>query len=74
MQQNVPFPSPQTIEKACKDIEKENIELEEIQKNTPLLNHYETSQPRNHERKIENAHFNKSAYCLDNLLQEEISF
>ena len=74
MQQNVPFPSPQTIEKARKDIEKENIELEEIQKNTPLLNHYETSQPRNHERKIENAHLNKSAYCLDNLLPEEISF
>ena len=74
MQQNVPFSSPQTIEKARKDIEKENIELEDIQKNTPLLNRYDTPQPRNHERKTENAHLNKSAYCLDNFLQEEISF
>ena len=74
MQQNVPFSSPQTIEKTRKDIEKENIELEDIQKNTPLLNRYDTPQPRNHERKTENAHLNKSAYCLDNFLQEEISF
>ena len=74
MQQNVRFSSPQTIEKARKDIEKENIELEDIQKNTPLLNRYDTPQPRNHERKTENAHLNKSAYCLDNFLQEEISF
>ena len=43
MQQNVPFSSSQTIEKARKDIEKENIELEDIQKNTPLLNHYDTT-------------------------------
>ena len=49
MQQNVPFSSPQTIEKASKNIEKENIELEDIQKNTPLLNHYDTPQPRYHE-------------------------
>ena len=45
-----------------------------MQKNTPLLNHYDTTQPRNHERKIENAHLNKSGYCLDNFLQEQISF
>ena len=32
------------------------------------------TQPRNHERKIENAQLNKSAYCLDNSLQQEISF
>ena len=43
MQQIVPFSSPQTIEKTRKDIEKENIELEDIQKNTPLLNHYDTT-------------------------------
>ena len=49
MEQNVPFSSPQTIEKASKDIEKENIELEYIQKSTPLLNHYDSPQPRNHE-------------------------
>ena len=42
MQQNAPFSSPQTICKARKDIEKENIELEHIQKNTLLLNHYDT--------------------------------
>ena len=74
MQQNVPFSSPQTIEKARKDIEKENIELEDIQKNTPLLIRYDTPQPCNHERKTENAHLNKSAYCLDNFPREEISF
>ena len=39
-----------------------------------LLNHYDTPQPCNHERKIESTHLNKSAYCLDNFLQEEISF
>ena len=43
MQQTVPFSSPQTIEKTRKDIEKENIELEDIQKNTSLLNHYDTT-------------------------------
>ena len=43
MQQIVPFSSPRTIEKTRKDIEKENIELEDIQKNTPLLNHYDTT-------------------------------
>ena len=32
MQQNVPFSSPQTIEKARKDIEKEKIEVEEFRK------------------------------------------
>ena len=31
------------------------------------------TQPRNHERKIENAQLNKSAYCLDNSLQQKIS-
>ena len=59
MQQIVPFSSPQTIEKTRKDIEKENIELEDIQKNTPLLNRYDTPQPRNHEKKTKNAHLNK---------------
>ena len=58
MQQNVPFSSPQTIEKARKDIEKEKIEVEDIQKNTPLLNRYDTPQPHNHERKTENTHLN----------------
>ena len=58
MQQNVPFSSPQTIEKARKDIEKENIELEDIQKNTPLLNRYDTPQPRNLERETETAYLN----------------
>ena len=52
MQQNVPFSFPQTIEKARKDIEKEKIEVEDIQKNTPLLNRYDTPQPRNHEKKL----------------------
>ena len=74
MQQIVPFSSPQTFEKVRKDIEKENIELEDIQKNTPLSNRYDTPQPCNHERKTENAHLNKSVYRLDNLLQEKISF
>ena len=32
MKQNPPFSSPQTIEKARKDVEKEKIELENIQK------------------------------------------
>ena len=32
------------------------------------------TQPRNHERKIENAQLNKSAYCLDNSLQQDINF
>ena len=64
MQRNVPLSSPQTIEKARKDIDKENIELEDIEKNTPLLNRYDTPQRYNHERKTEKAHLNKSAYCL----------
>ena len=42
MQQNAPFSSPQIIRKARKDIEKENIELEHIQKNTLILNHCDT--------------------------------
>ena len=74
MQQNVLFSSPQMTEKARKDIEKENIELDDILENTPLLNRIDTLKPRNHERKTENAHLNKSAYCLDNFLLEEISF
>ena len=74
MQQIVPFSSPQTFEKVRKDIEKENIELEDIQKNIPLSNRYDTPQPCNHKRKTENAHLNKSVYRLDNLLQEKISF
>ena len=36
LQQNLPFSPPQTIEKARKDIENEKIELENIQKTTPL--------------------------------------
>ena len=55
-------------------IEKEIIELENIKRNTPLLNHYDTPQPLNHQRKIENVHLNESGYCLDNFLQEEIGF
>ena len=74
MQQNAPFSSPHTSEKVNKDIEKENFEPEKIQKNTPLLNHYDTAQPRNHQREIENAHLNKSLYCLNNFLQEKIGF
>ena len=74
MKQNPPFSFPQTIEKTGKDVEKENNELENIKKNTPLLNHFDTPQPRNHQRKIEKAHLNISAYCLDNFLQEEIGF
>ena len=74
MQQNVPFSSPKTIEKVRKDIQKENFEPENIRKSTPLLNHYDTPQPRNHQRKIENTHLNKSPCCLDNFLQEEIGF
>ena len=74
MQQNAPFSSPHTSEKVSKDIEKENFEPEKIQKNTPLLNHYDTAQPRNHRREIENAHLNKSLYCLNNFLQEKIGF
>ena len=73
-QQNAPFSSPQTSEKVSKDTEKENFEPENIQKNTPLINHYDTAQSRNHQREIENAHLNKSPYCLDNFLQEEIGF
>ena len=71
LQQNVSS-SPQTIEKARKDIENENIELENIQINTPVLNHYDTPRPRNRQRKVENTHLNKSTYCLDKFLQEEI--
>ena len=74
MQQNLPFSYRQTVEKVRKGVEKENFEPENIQKNTPLLNHYDTPQPRNHQTKIENAHLNKSPYCLDNFLQEEIGF
>ena len=52
LQQNVTFSSPQTIEKACKDNENENTELEKIQKNTPLLNHHDTPQPSNYQEKL----------------------
>ena len=58
MQQNVPFSFPQTIEKARKDMEKEKIEVEDIQKNTPLLNRYDTPQPRKLERETETAYLN----------------
>ena len=60
LQENVLFSSPKTIEKVHKNIENENIELGNNQKNTPLLNDHDTPQPRNHRRKIENAHLNKS--------------
>ena len=63
-----PFSSPQKIEKARKDTEKDNIELENIHKNTPLLTHHDDSQPCNHQRKIENGHFNKPNNCLGTLL------
>ena len=43
-----------TIEKLHKDFENENIELVNIQKNTPLLHHHDAPQPRNHQRKNEN--------------------
>ena len=33
-----------------------------------------TLQPRNQHRKIENAHLNKSTYCLDKFLQEKNGF
>ena len=69
-QKNVPS-FPQTIEKACRDIENENIELENIQINIPLLNDHNTPQHHNHQRKIENAHLNKPTYCFDKFLQEE---
>ena len=65
--QNVPS-SPQTIEKARKDIKNGNIELEIIQMITPLLNHHDTPQPRNHQRKL------RMLICLDKFLQEEIGF
>ena len=42
--------------------------------NTPLLNHHDTRQPRNHQRKIENVHLKKSTYCLDKFLQDKIGF
>ena len=47
-----------------------NIELDDIQKNTPFLNLYDTPQPGNLERKTENDHLNKSAYSLDNFLYQ----
>ena len=50
------------------------LNIENIEKNTPLLHHRDTPHPRYHQRKIENAHLNKSTYCLDNFLQEEICF
>lgn len=43
-----------TTEKLHKDFENENIELVNIQKNTPLLHHHDAPQPRNHQRKNEN--------------------
>ena len=74
MQRTEPFSSSQTIEKVNKDIENKNIQLEIIQKNTLLLHHHDTLQYLNHQRKIENSHLNKSTYCFDKFLQEEISF
>ena len=74
MQRTEPFSSSQTIEKVNKDIENKNIQLENIQKNTLLLLHHDTLQYLNHQRKIKNSHLNKSTYCFDKFLQEEISF
>ena len=74
LQQIEPFSSPKTIEKVNKDIENENIQLENSQRNTLLSHHHEAAQPRNHQRKIGNSHLNKSTYCLNKFLQEEISF
>ena len=74
VQEIEPFSSPQTIERVNKDIENQNIELENIQKNIPLLHHHDTLQPRNHQRKIENPHLNKSTHCLEKFLGEEIYF
>ena len=74
MQRTEPFSSSQTIEKVNKDIENKNIQLENIQKNTLLLHHHDTLQYLNHQSKIENSHLNKSTYCLDKFLHEEISF
>ena len=74
MQRTEPFSSSQTIEKVNKDIENKNIQLENIQKNTLLLHHHDTLQYLNHQRKIEKSHLNKSTYCFDKFLQEEISF
>ena len=62
LQRRVPFSSPQTIEKARKHIANiENIEPENIQKNTPLLNHHDTPPHRDRQGKIDNAHLNKSS-------------
>ena len=69
MQQNVPFSSPQT-KRHEKILKTRILSQKTFRKNSPLLNRCDTPQPRNHERKTEN----KSAYCLDNFLQEEISF
>ena len=74
MQRTEPFSSSQTIEKVNKDIENKNIQLENIQKNTLLLHHHDTLQYLNHQSKIENSHLNKSTYCLDKFLHEEINF
>ena len=74
MQRTEPFSSSQTTEKVNKDIENKNIQLENIQKNTLLLHHHDTLQYLNHQSKIENSHLNKSTYCLDKFLHEEISF
>ena len=73
MQQNAPS-FPPAIENVCKDNKNENIELENIQINTPFLNHNDTPQPRNHQTKIENAHLNKSTFYFNKFLQEEIGF
>lgn len=62
------------IDKVNEDIENENIQLEKIQKNAPLLHHYGTLQLCDHQRKIENSHLSKSTYSLDKFLQEEMSF
>ena len=43
LQQIQPFSSPQTTDQVNKDIENENIQLENIQKNTPLSHHHATA-------------------------------
>ena len=65
---------PKEVKENLFPIENEHIKLENNQKNFPLLHLHDTPQPRNHQTKIENSHFNKLTYYLDKFLQEEIRF
>ena len=66
LQQIEPFSSPET--KVNKDIENENIQLENIQRKIPLLHHDDTPEPRIHQKKTKNSYLNKSTYCSDKFL------